>query len=512
MESWTRQQREEIIRFLNPAALLPHLTSHELIYLEDVEFLLNHSVTTRNKNKWLLSLLETRGPQAYTHFLDCLDSEHDHLGHLYITALLQGRTFGDEKEVCISHRLQRKINKYMPDLVQGMNVQCLTPYLRSKALLTTSEQESLTNPYKTEHDKVLHLLNVLNSKGPTAHFIFARCLMEETEHPTHWELFQKITEEEDLASFKLQAPSRKRKRENELCNIPVTKRLPDRLKARGTLVSRKYYEYMTEIRRYHLRGQWEEADRVVKECLEMGDTELHIAVTLENCTGYITRRDTHKVLLEVGGALKLCQLGLLSDNWSFLRGRCEWVLAKLYRYTREMDKALEHIQESAEHQSGIESGEDAALTNYCHACILLERINNPDHHSSHSEDRRNAKNFLERAIEYASKKEYGLDLSHPRICLAQLYLGSSPSRPGGNQDPDNISKARASLQAVELDALEPRTECIFYFTKSDLMYSSGGGRDEARCLAQRAMDIATRNSFKTEILSAQARLDRIGTE
>ena len=176
-------------------------------------------------------------------------------------------------------------------------------------------------------------------------------------------------------------------------------------------------------------------------------------------------------------------------------GRCEWVLAKLYRYTKEMDKALECIQKAAEHQSGIESGEDAALTNYCHACILLERLSNPDRCSCTSKDRKNAENYLERAIFYASQhEEYGLDLSHPRIRLAQLYLGSSPSQPGEIHDSESISRAGSSLEAVEnFDSLAPRTKCIFYFTKSDLVYTNS--KTEARHFAQLALDIAKDNEF-----------------
>lgn len=201
-------------------------------------------------------------------------------------------------------------------------------------------------------------------------------------------------------------------------------------------------------------------------------------------------------------------LSTKTDNRCFLMGRCEWVLAKMYRYTGEIDKALEHIQKATDHQSGIECGEDAALTTYCHACILLERLNDPIRYSCSPEDTKNAEVFLERAIDYASNENYGLDISHPRIRLAQLNLGSSPSNPGTKMDSRSISRARNSLKAVTFYALAPRTKCVYYYTKSDLVYNCNKV-DEARDLAQLALDIAIENNFKTEILSAHTRLDRM---
>lgn len=501
--SRVHKNENEIIQWLSPNELVPHMCKCGLMDLQEVgEFILNSSTTRREKAEHILSVLKSKGPSAYFQFLECLKQETNHLGHAYIASLLEGKKFGDEGEVQASYTLQKCITECMTDLVKYVDVQALAPLLQQNLLLTNSEQEILMN-YKMQNEQVFYLLSVIGTKGPTAYYKFTCCLGDESEHCAHWELFETITSHKDCASFKLHLRQRKRKAEEDEDTV-VPKRNPHHLEAHGTLVSRKYFEYMRKIRRCHLTGKWSEADKIVKECMLTDDKVLHIAVMLEDCTGYITRCEKDTVLTIVEKAEKMCysELPSTSNNWFFLKGRCEWVLAKLYRYTKEKDKALQHILKAMECQYNVARGEDTALTNYCHACILLESL--ADSYSE--ENSRKAKASLECAIYYASNKEYGLDLSHPRIRLAQLYLGSSPSQPGRNQDPDSINKARDSLLAVEFDALAVRTKCIFYFTKSDLLYNCSK-IDKARQFAQLALDIATENNFKTEVASAQARLE-----
>lgn len=499
------QHERAIIQCLRPKKLVPHLVACELIDLqEEGERFLKGKGERKESAKHLLALLASKGPEAYLQFRECLEEETSHMGHAYIASLLRGEEFGNEEEVRLSSRLEKRVNQCMPDFEKGINTHTMARYLTRDGLLTNDEHQLLIDDRRTPNSCAMELLMILGTKGPTAHYIFTRCLEEEEEHCTHWELFQKIVSEDDRAFFRLHSKQRKRKAD-EAVAIKVTKRVPDRLKAQGTLVSKEYFDYMTQIRRYHLTGKWSEADEIVEQCMLKDDIVLQIAVTLENCTGYITRREKDTVLRHVDRARKLCEL-VTSDNWTFLQGRCEWVLAKLYRYTKDMDAALEHIRKAKDLQFNIEFGEDTALTNYCHACILLETLSV----KYSMEDSRNAKLSLEFAIDCASIEEYGLDLSHPRIRLAQLYLGSSPSQPGRNQDPTSIGKARSSLLVVEevLDTLAPRTKCIFYFTKSDLLYNESETA-EAKRLAQLALDIATENSFKTEVASARARLSSL---
>ena len=226
---------------------------------------------------------------------------------------------------------------------------------------------------------------------------------------------------------------------------------------------------------------------------------------LEQCTGFITRRKKEMVETVVAKAEDMCSEIITSDNYEFLLGRCHWTLAKLYRYMNEHDRAMQCIEKARSIQYGIAIGEDTALTNYCYACISLDFLARKFDPGLE----KRAKNSLERAIVHAQMSDYGLDLSHPRIRLAQLHLGSSPFTPGTKTDCQSIQSPRNSLSAVERDPqslpLRIRTQCIYEYTMSDLCRNSGQ-LEEAVKLAESALRIAEANNFETEIISAKARL------
>ena len=122
---------------------------------------------------------------------------------------------------------------------------------------------------------------------------------------------------------------------------------------------------------------------------------------------------------------------------------------------------------------------------------------------------RKAEIALRYTIIHASIDDYGLDLSHPHIRLAQLYLGSSPCQPGTNDNPENTRRAQNTLDKVKVNDLAPRTKCIYHFTQSDLYKSTKETAKAIQC-AQQALKIAKVNKFETEICSAKARLHALG--
>lgn len=277
------QNRLEIIRCLNPKELFQHLCDEGLLDPEEEEggFIFDDSIPTRDKNERLLALLETKGPSAYLQFLNCLDEETNHMGHAYLACLLRGQSFGGEQEIQISCRIQKQTKRSVRHLVQGVNFDSLVTYLRAHALVTDNEIATLRDTSQRQDYRVSYFLRLLSTKGPTAYYTFAHCLEEEDEHCTHEELFQMITCEKDRPLLQ-----RKRKADGD---IPVTKRVPDRLRAQESLVSKEYFDSLRRIRKHHLAGEWEKADAVVRGCMRGGDDVICIAVMLENCTGYITR-------------------------------------------------------------------------------------------------------------------------------------------------------------------------------------------------------------------------------
>ena len=204
------QHEREIIRCLCPDKLVPHLVACELIdFQEEGELFLKDSITRKEKE-----------PAAHLQFLECLEEEKSHLGHAYIASLLRGEEFRNEEEVGVSSRLKKRINQCMPSVVKGLDTHALAPYLSRDSLLTDDEHKLLIDNGRAQNTRALNLLTILGTKGPTAHYTFTRCLAEEKEYRTHWELFQEIASEDNCAGFRLQSKRRKRKADNV---VTVTK-------------------------------------------------------------------------------------------------------------------------------------------------------------------------------------------------------------------------------------------------------------------------------------------------
>jgi len=158
--SRVHKNESEILQWLSPNELVPHMCKCGLVDLQEVgELILNNSITRRDKAKHILSVLKSKEPPPYFQFLECLKKETNHLGHAYIASLLEGKKFEDEGEVQASYTLQKHITECMTDLVKYVDVRALAPLLQQNLLLTNSEQEILIN--KTQNEQVLYLLSVL---------------------------------------------------------------------------------------------------------------------------------------------------------------------------------------------------------------------------------------------------------------------------------------------------------------------------------------------------------------
>lgn len=517
--------RALIIQSLNPQELFPHLQSDELLG-ESKQ--LTHISEKRETNGYTRTqfsrdivnmiddLVKEKGSLVYDNFIKCVEKEHEHIVHEYIVSLLRGKWKSDP-QVPESQCLKEAMCKHRKDL-QDLNLATLIPRLFQERLLTHNELSMLRDPNIpwSDKDRIHNLINLLDTKGPKAHYIFVQCLKEEGEHPTHRELYQLLFEKDNCYNeTESDSPIVKRKRMlDEVPNITVTgivfkvpKRDPERLVAEELSddTKQEYLKIMAGIRKAHLKGEWELAEQLVNDSMTSSilNPESKLAIKLESCTGFINRRNEEVVVLRVTEAKNQIK-HLQSNSADILLGRCEWVLAKLYRYVGKLDEAKEHIMEAVDINFNTEPGEDTALINYCYACIILERLNKK---YSKIEAKR-AKDRLRKAIDHANSGNFGLDVSHPHIRLAQLCLGSSPTRPGFIKDSDSLREAQASLDEVKYKSLAPRTKCIYHFTYCDL-YRNSGQKEKAIDSAREAMDIASRHSFVTEIESGRSRVTAI---
>lgn len=513
------ERRSEITGSINPDELWPLMCAVGLVKPNQYgDF---RAKRCRDSQiEFLLEAVEKKGGDAYSDFLRCLEKENEHLGHAFVASLLKGLPFASKTDTTESAILKRKLQRYMPAMMD-IDTDALVPFLMQKHLLTSAETETLLNKLLTSREKINTLLSLLETKGPTAHYLFVCCLEEEKEHPTHQQQVHLIRshcddddnddgdDDDDDKDSRTRIP-RKRKaldlEDIELPVVKVTKRDPDQVKAHGILISQYYYDKVKEIRRLHYLARWTAAEKIVEDCRLSGDKELYVAVMLRNCSGYVTRKMTDAVTNAVEKARKICE-EIRNDNGVILRSRCEWMLAKMYRYMNKSADAQKHIENAfyIHLQYNVQPGEDTALSNYCQACILLESVAK----SWCSRDADFARKCLKTATDHAILGDYGLYVSHHHIRLAQLCLHSSPHRVGSCTNTNLLKEAGSALRSVDEDVLAPRTSCLFYITKSDL-YRNLKRFTEARKYAEMAHEIAQRSNFKTELHSAKKRFQALG--
>lgn len=462
---------------LNTSVLIPHLHKEGLLDLWSTEISATNSES--DPRMWtaqqLVDLILEKGSKACTTFLHILQNENGHLGHKYVLSLLMGFQYADEEEIRLSSRIKERIMMNMPEVVNGMNLKAaVIDHMYKKKLLTDDEFESFLQSSEPSCKMSLRALKLLDTKGPTAHLIFAQCLKAETTHGTHQEIFEIIYKDEA------------------------------RLQVCGELLTKEYSEIMKTLRQYHDQGQWEAADELVKDSQRRNHSiEFRVAILLEHCAGFNSRLNRNRVIQTVQEAKELCST--IGNNCkTFLSGRCECTLAMMYLYLQEMDKAFYHIVEARHIQNIIQAGEDTALTNYCYGCYLSELVlQQPD-----PQMKQEAERVLGLAIDHASSGHFGIDSCHYRLQLAQLYLGSSLYSPGRNSDDDSLRNAQRELLLVGRNLSEAsslRTQCPYYYTMSDLIRIQGD-LESARNLACKALGIAAARGFAVEIKSANSRL------
>ena len=494
--------RDTVVKYMNSTLLVLCLCEKGL----SVEFL-EDQYCGRNGPTAVVTKLVELGPKVMPEFLEALEDEDQHLGHECILSLLRGRPYAEKKKLSASSRIRKKINSKVikKEIMLGLQLQPpLISHLMKQKLLTKDEVSVLENCTAQERNSTL--LELLETKGPTAHLLFVECLKNEETHITHKELFSLIccSEEKQVLNASSSKSGYKRGASRCYSDVSVTKRLPDRLRIDGKLDKDEYFDVIQKVRLHHLRGEWGAVDKIVMECSGKRQ-EFYVAVLLESCTGFITQQLGDRVEKTVKQARQLCTQ-ITNNCCVYLRGRCEWTLAKLYRYSKQFSKALYHIRMARQIQSNVTAGEDTALVNYCYGCILLETLATTKKFDP--EMQREAQRSLELAIAHASSGDYGLDLSHPKIRLAQLYIGSSPHSSGTCKDPERLKKAHSSLKSVNLGKLAPRTMCIYYYTESDLHKARNNTKD-ALYSAQKALSIANENNFTEEIYLVRKRISNL---
>ena len=505
-----RDHRAEIEKYLDISYLTPYLCRRRLIDLRSK--VADHFFHRKKRIKYLIKAVDKGGYHAYRRFVNALkDSGDEHMGHPYLVSLLEGPSYSTEvasKSVEIRSRdvndrelnerakdsksIEMNILANMPQIVDSLlNGREVLPNLREEHLLTADEYEGLASDNVTTNARNQCILRIIGTKGPTAHYRFAECIkLSSTTVPQHKTLFELIS-------------STIPQKEQGYPNSGIL-RTPRNIESEGILVSKKYFVTVKELRRLHLRGDFDEAERVVEWARHHNNTELNVALLLESCTAFITKEREDEVIARVTKAEEMCH-HITNNNRIILEGRCKWVRGKLNRYLKNGAKADEYISHARSKLFNVAHGEDTALINYCYSVTLLDKVA-PDGNCELSDSVfAEAERTLRITIQDAQLGDYGLDLCHPKIRLAQLYLGSSSHRAGTARSVESIDSAQALLLGMDTAKMAARTECMYCYTMSDF-YRNKGSSVEALSYAQKALDIATKHEFETEKSSIAKRL------
>jgi len=228
--------------------------------------------------------------------------------------------------------------------------------------------------------------------------------------------------------------------------------------------------------------------------------ELQIAAQLELAISMISRRREEEALNLISEAQEKC-VHLTGDNSTFLQGRSEYILSRLYRYKKDYNKAEEHTGNAVKILFPVEPGEDSGFAKYCYACVLLD--------SSGSQSKvKEIENYLRSAIcDNTLNHNSGLSIMtpHAHMKLAQMHLGSSHYAAGNITDKEKVRAAENCLKAIDQDKLLVLSKCHFRLMESDL-YQSKGMSQKSKAAAQKALDLAEQYNFTNEIESANNRL------
>ncbi len=486
---------------LDPSELYSLVCQVEL----DEEFVTN--LSRPKKAKLLYNEVQKR--ELYFDFISNLEEDVEHMGHKYVVSLLRGTQFAPNEDIKESKMLFDKIRKNLSLVTRELDVKCLEPYLINERLITQNELEKLQNSRNTKIEKAQKLLTILNAKGPIAHLIFVRILLLSSSHSKIHAILCK----------ELSGPEHSLKRSASTDTIllysehttAVTKRHPIFLETPKGITTSGYIQIMAKIRKHHQTGgehSWEAAEELIQHELTRGHSlEFNIALLLESCNPYVLSKKSEEVLSRVERAREMCTVLYGQDsNPQVLEARCEWVLSRMFKLLDDLHESKIHLDAAFSLFGNCEPGEEYMLGSFMLGCILLDRQN-----KSIGEEKRTISAF-KAVLSQAGYEDFGTKIfQFCKIRLAQAYIGSSVRSPGKNKEEVsrvNREDAKNVLREVNRKDMQPRTECLYFMTCSDV-YRTDGQIEEASVYAQQAMEIAQEYKLSHEVEYIKLRQDRL---
>ena len=264
---------------------------------------------TRKRVDYILDLVKERS--LYLKFLESVQSETTHLGHVYVKVLVQGTYYCSDDNLHKAADIRRKVESNMSRMMD-IDLPSLVPLLYSQSLLTKDERTLLTAKSEVQTDrKVLQFFDILRTKGPLAYLKFVHCLSQEKSHPVHSELYVLLCQATDESALA----------------VRLARRTTNRLVMEGALVKKKYKQLFARIKEDLYNGDWIAVERGVDECMQSEIPEVRVVGLLENAFSWVVRCNDEKVLEIIDKAKELCGTKVSKNNAVFLKARAKYILA-----------------------------------------------------------------------------------------------------------------------------------------------------------------------------------------
>ena len=474
---------KEIECSINLEELVPILIECGLLDIIDYE-------NTSQYRSRLVSRIRSGGEEEFRIFSSCFKAKerYDHMGHAYIACLLNRKPFADEKTIVLSRQCKKVLNGKLSQVVKLLSVKYLLPHLLQAGLLTPDEAASLSED-KRPNSSALSLLQIMSTKGPTAHGILVECIRDEKQHSGHEELYELVTRDNPLPS-----PN------------PCT---PAELSCDETLSCPEYHKRRHKFEQYYHSGHWRECEELAQECMDSTMIEIQVIGNLELALSYIFRLNEDKVLCHVSKAEDLT-MKIENSNRSFLCGRCKYLLALLYHYLDKPTTARKYIMEAKAILFEVEIGEDKSFAMYCDAIISAKTLHDK---SSQYEFNEVIKKF-EISLSYSSRT-YDMDILviYSFLRLGRLYLGRTETRLTRCTNKERIQASKDCQQKLWSDyfsLMDDRCKGLYYQNDCDLHMNHGDSQLASESV-QQAQYYAERSDCPIDIHAIKTRLTALNT-
>ena len=497
--------RDEIITCLNPMELLQYFDNHKLVSSYDKEILLLDAKTRQDKVKHILQMLEiTEKKDAYTTFIKCLDEEvHQkdgfHMGHKYLLSILSGEQYAHEEELQAFEASKVSVLGHRRDLY-NVSLSSLVPVMYVHNLITSDEMEVLLDNHagKTHRAKIEQLLQILDTKGPSAYAVFEECLGDENTHPTHTELHEMISS------------SRKRKRDSEnVCSIP--KRTPQRLRMEKPFCGEVYLEFLSNIRKCYQRSSWVELESLAKRFIQQNDNpQLRAMAIIEKGYSFSCRIGMRKMAFGCLDEAQVIARQINGSNYYFLLARCKHIRATMLRYDGKDEESLTTNQAAYDLLSNCAPGDDASRIMYGIACARLEKLGKT-HYNPTLQEVNEIRAYFDFCTNYSHEGTPSLCASKARCLIrsAQVCVGTTTEGKCWTvATPDDIKKAKQYLKQVDVSSVSNRCQALYYLIESDL-FKSMDNTIKAIHSTKTALQIAKKHQLGAELNYAESRLQRL---